>query len=36
VPLFEAAIVDARYFGLEDWQLNRIYDDEQDSDGATE
>src|SRR5262249_51559466 len=43
VPLFEAAIVDARHAGLERWQLNRIYgssedsddDDEQDSEGGT-
>ena len=43
VPLFEAAIVDARHAGLDRWQLNRIYgssedsddDDEQDSEGGT-
>jgi hypothetical protein len=43
VPLFEAAIVDARHAGLERRQLNRIYgssedsddDDEQDSEGGT-
>src|SRR5215831_6006563 len=44
VPLFEAAIVDARHAGLERWQLNRIYssseegddEDEQDSEGGLE
>jgi hypothetical protein len=41
VPLFEAAIVDARHAGVEDWPLNRIYrswedsddEDQQDSEG---
>jgi hypothetical protein len=44
VPLFEAAIVDARHAWLERWQLNRIYgssedgddDDEQNREGETE
>jgi hypothetical protein len=36
VPLFEAAIVDAPHAGLERWQLNRIYDSDDDEEQDSE
>jgi hypothetical protein len=36
VPIFEAAIVDARHAGVEDWQINLYYRSLEDDDDADE